>query len=227
MFCCSIEQKEKIKCHNNSKLVYQGYPAIERSVNTEFNEKQPVVLWTPRWSDNKKYGGTNFFEFYKKIPTLISDFPEIKLLLRPHPLTFENAVREGRMTEDEVNCYFKDMDVLGIAFDHNTFIEDTFEKTDIMVTDETSAMIHFFVTGKPIIYCARTDLDFSNVFQEIIDCSYKAADWNDVHKFISDILSGNDPLKEKREKTAERYRNAEKNASASILNYLYNDCKNR
>ena len=225
-FCCSNEQKESIKWLKYSKVVYLGYPALEKSVNTEFNEKQPVVLWTPRWSDEKKYGGTSFFEFYKRIPTLISDFPNIRLILRPHPLTFDYAMREGKMTEEEVKCYFKDMDDLGITFDKNTFIEDTFEKTDIMLTDQTSAMIHFFVTGKPIIYCSETNLNYSKAFREIIDCSYKANDWNDVKNVISNLLSENDPLKEMRKEKAEKYRNITSQASKSIINYLYNDYNN-
>lgn len=222
-FCSSEEQKESINRINTSKVVYLGYPALERLGNTEQNIKNPVVLWTPRWTNDKKYGGTNFFNYYKMIPTLVRDFPGISLILRPHPLTFENAIREGRMTEDDVKRYKKDMDDLGVIFDQNELIEDTFEKTDILITDYTSAMIHFCKTEKPIIYCSEMCLNYSSGFKEIIDCSYKASCWNDVRKFISWILSEYDPLKEKRETIAEKYKKIDTNASASILEYIQKD----
>ena len=60
------------------------------------------------------------------------------------------------------------------------------------------------MSGKPIIYCANTKLDYVPVYRTIIDCSYIADSFSEVRQYVKQLLEGNDPLRDRREKEAEK-----------------------
>ena len=174
--------------------------------------------------DDKEFGGSTFFKYMHSITEIKEVFPQSTLVLRPHPLTFQNALRDGKLTEAEISDYKSKLDQLGVAFDKNKLIEDSFSETDILITDFSSVLMPYFLTGKPIIYCAEIDnVDFTESFQKIVECSYVAKSWQDVMKYVSLLINGEDPLKEKRIETAKKMTAQNKDSAKMILDYLVKD----
>jgi CDP-glycerol glycerophosphotransferase (TagB/SpsB family) len=93
------------------------------------------ILWTPRWTTEEIYGGTTFFAYKDKILTLKAKHPNIELVLRPHPFTFQHALNLGKMTERDIENYKKSVKEHGASFDKNEMVGDTFRKTGILITD--------------------------------------------------------------------------------------------
>ena len=178
------------------------------------------MLWTPRWSDDSTYGGTSFNKNRNNLIKLKEIFENIDLVLRPHPLTFENAIKEGWMTQSEVEDYKKAVIECGAEFDKNKLIESTFVDTDILITDFTSAIITFYLSGKPIIYCGDTNIKMTGLFKKIIETSYVAKEWDEVVKYVFDIINGKDDLLEKRKEVIDSMSDT-LSSSESIMNDLY------
>jgi len=223
MFCCSNEQLTEFPKRSGQKSIFLGFPSIE-NISNGLELKYNNILWTPRWTDDSEFGGSTFFQYMYSITDIKRDFPSSKLVLRPHPLTFQNAIRLKKLTESEIDDYKLKLSEMGIIFDNNKLIEESFLNTDILITDFSSVLMSFFLTGKPIIYCATIDnVDFTDSFKDIIECSYIAKSWNDVMKYVSQLLNGEDPLKDKRNETIRKMADNNKQSTERILKYIIDD----
>ena len=74
----------------------------------------------------------------------------------------------------------------------------TFYSSDIMITDISSIVAEYFLTGKPIIYCHKKDC-FNDFSRELSKGFYWVRSWDELEKTINMLKSGEDPLYEKRQ----------------------------
>ena len=223
MFCCSDEQLNEFPKRRNQKSTFLGFPSIE-NISNDLELKYNNILWTPRWTDDSEFGGSTFFQYMYSITDIKKNHPTSNLILRPHPLTFQYAIKLKKLTESEIDNYKSRLSELGILFDENKLIEESFLNTDILITDFSSVLMSFFLTGKPIIYCANIEnVDFTDSFKDIIECSYIAKSWTDVMKYVSLLLNGEDPLKDKRNKTIRKMVDYNKQSTERILKYIIDD----
>ena len=207
----------------NRKIVFCGYPALEARFDyTNIISKQ--VLWTPRWSYDAKVGGSHFFEYKDYLTELFSELPEWKLVVRPHPLAFENYIAQGLMSSEEKEQYINSLSTINGKLDNNKIIEDTFKETAILISDISSVIFTFFITGKPIIYCSST-VDESPAFIALKRGMYVANTWDEVENYVVEIIKGNDPLNLIRNEIATQLINKNKNATNNIIQHIIDDYK--
>ncbi|MCR5202185.1 MAG: CDP-glycerol glycerophosphotransferase family protein [Lachnospiraceae bacterium] len=224
LFFTSNKQQLILQKNNKyKKIFYEGYPSLDKPIVYKKVSDEKLILWTPRWIDDKETGGSTFLKYWKKILSIKENNPQVDLVLRPHPLTFQNMVKNKDLTQDEVDAYKKNVTDLGVRFDDNALIKDTFSKTDILITDQSSIIITYFMIGNPMIYTANTDIDYSDEMREIIDCSYVAKNFHEVEKYVDDLLKGVDPLKEKREALSKKFVKLNENASLKICDRIAED----
>lgn len=198
-YCCSSDQCEQVRSIRGLSAEYFGFPVLDTLKFDSITHKPKTILWTPRWTDDPAAGGTSFIRLKDWILELPRLYDNITLTLRPHPLTFENAIKEKWMTASEIENYKQKVFSSGAVFDKNTLIEETFQNTDILITDFTSSILPFFLSGRPIIYCTDSDFTMIGTFRNIIDSCYKAKNQDDLLTLLDSLLAGNDPLYEKRQ----------------------------
>ena len=155
-YCCSEDQFNQVSEIGNIECQYLGFPVIDSLQYSSSSRNEINILWTPRWTDDQSLGGTSFNVNKYKVLELLNQSKKISLYLRPHPLTFENAIKQKWMSKDEVEEYKKLVVESGAYFDSNKLIEDTFTNTDILITDFTSAIITFFLSGR--LYTALEEI---------------------------------------------------------------------
>ena len=222
-FCCSDEQKNRQNSIRYKHIESLGYPAFEMVNIVKEDNSRKRALWTPRWTDDPSTGGSTFIKYLKRIEGIKVNNPDTDLWIRPHPLAFQNAVKEGKLSEEEVIAFHDRMSKLGIVMDDNEYVEDTLDSTDILITDFSSIIVFYFMSGRPIVYCADTELDYVPVYRDIIECSYIADNWDDVDSCVRRLLDGDDPLKDRRERESDAFRKKQTNASTRILEYMVHD----
>ena len=225
-FCSTREQTAFHVQNTKRKIVFCGCPVIERYADIAkklARSDRKTVLWTPRWTDDAFFGGSTFFENMYNILELKDAHSDIDLVLRPHPMTFPTAVRNGKMTEEEVEEYKNKVKTSGAVFDSNVFIEDSLFSTDILITDYSSIVWEYFIFGKPIIYCTDTDIDFEEVYKKITRVVYKAKDWEEIKKITSMLLAGEDPMYNERIKLVKEIVDENADATKRIINYIAED----
>ena len=109
-------------------------------------EDQTAVLYTPTWRDDLVFAktGPQDFEFALDLEDLAARVPDAVLLLRLHNMVMDRLeIAEGAAVRD----------VCGHAD-----IRDLYLAADVMITDYSSTMFDYAITGKPLLYYTY-DLD--------------------------------------------------------------------
>lgn len=202
-------------------FVSLGYPALLESYSISASGSYSRITWTPRWSYDEKYGGSNFLE-YKDILLGLSSDDRVKIRFRPHPLMFDELQIKGLFSVSEKNDYLESLTDHGIIYDCNSDLIKTFSHTDILITDYSTVIIEFFVTGRPVIYCDK-GIELNEVYKRLIDGLYVAHNDIELKGYINDLLNGNDYLFETRKKIISELMKDHINSVDNILNEIRSD----
>ncbi|MBR2523994.1 MAG: CDP-glycerol glycerophosphotransferase family protein [Clostridiales bacterium] len=216
---------KKYKGRYHKRLVSEGYPEFEKCMKLDRSCSYKTILWTPRWSYDSRSGGSHFFE-YNDFLTEYGNMPH-KLIVRPHPLMWDNFIKEGRITPEEAENLKAKWQEKGIVTDSNVEIEDTFDQADIMISDRSSVIPMFFLTGKPVIYCAFDSGRYSDLYNIILPGIYRVYDQEQLEKTLDQLLSGEDPLREKRLEIIDKHFKTSENATERIVRCILDDCSRR
>ncbi len=190
-FYCNMKYR---RCYN------YGYPAYETYANLlNVGSTDKTILWTPRWSYDEKTGGSHFVEYIDNLIDYFATHKDYNLVIRPHPIMFENFISKGIMTAERVDEIHDKCENAGIRFDDNALILDTFRDTAILLADNSSVINMYMTSGRPVIYCPTDNIVFSKEFNELVEGMYVAEDWDSIVENIENLNNGIDPLKEKRE----------------------------
>lgn len=221
---CHILRKKFKKNYRKGiqKFIFEGYPVFESMLNQNSECFYNKILWTPRWSYDPFAGGSHFFEYCDNIIDYAKKNPHVNVCIRPHPMMFDNFIKEKRMTQDDVDSYIKEVTSSNATIDSNIDITSTFQNTDILISDKSSVITMFFLTGKPIIYCP-IDCDHGYLFQTIMPGLYIANSWDDIEKVLGSLTVGKDELKDIRKNIIDESFRNNKSASERIVNAIYND----
>lgn len=171
------------------------------SPSWEFSQNQFRVIWTPRWTTDETLGGSNFFRYKDFLPEYAASHPNTDILMRPHPMAFDNFVQTGKMTQAEVDSYILQCNsAANTAIDNQKKYDATFWQSSVLLTDLSAIIIEYFITGKPIIFCqtenpSSTFLDF---FQQILQVCYIANNQDDIARYLQHLKAGHDPLQSAR-----------------------------
>lgn len=193
--------------HRHKNIILTGYPkmdGLERYRGCEsVSWKQPRekglfrVMWTPRW--NTREGNCTFFELKDVLPFYVKDQKDVELLFRPHPQAFTEYIAKKQMTEEEVENYkkiFTETENMGI--DSQADYLPSFYSSDVLISDESSIMPEYFLTGKPIIFTYK-ETNLNDFATKLSEGFYWAKNMEEVQKHLDNLRQGIDPLKEKRE----------------------------
>lgn len=208
-----------------------GYPRFDMRWDS-YEHDNKTVLWLPRWTTKEQAEkwcnlGSTFFDYYTIFIDYFNKKIDKNLIVRPHPLAFENYIQTGLMSEEDVKKYKKTISMTSnIYLDEKSSYEAAFNRADILIADNTSLIIEYFLTGKPIIYTGSRS-DFSTSISSVIDSFYYAKNWNQLSKILEELFSGNDTLRTKREEAVFNFRSFHKDAGKSIKKQLLDDwmCK--
>ena len=122
----------------------------------------------------------------------------VDFVFRPHPQAFLNWISTKELSEKEANDYKDKYAKLANAnIDDTKEYLTTFYSSDCMITDISSIVAEYFLTGKPIIYCHRKDC-FNDFSRKLSEGFYWVHNWQELQNTLDMLRVGNDPLKEKR-----------------------------
>jgi hypothetical protein len=224
-----MNRKRFQKSHKEGvrKTLNIGYPALEKFVKQKeepkAGEKKFHVLWTPRWTEDKDCGGSNFITFKDKVLELVQN-KNIFLCFRPHPMTFDHFISVGRITREEVDryveCYEKSEQM---HYDNGASYEKTFWNSDMLLTDVSSVIAEYFLTGKPVVYCETGSVP-NQLLEEMMKVFYVVKTWEEAKEKVLALSQGIDPLKEERErKIGELMGSDFEHISQRFLEEIYQD----
>ena len=219
--------KKKFKRSVRNRVQYFkniGYPSLSRYFSIEPVDKFSRILWTPRWSYDPILGGSNYLKYKDTILKIKEDYHDYDITFRPHPLLFGELKTKSLMTENEIDDYLNQLKQSDIRYDTDSPLFDTLKETDVLITDYSSIMIEFFLTGRPIIYCDG-GIELNKEYAHLAKGMYIAHNENEIMSYLKDLNSGNDYLREKRNAMIEKYKEKHLNAKDNIVKFIQNDYK--
>lgn len=177
-------ERYRMKCSNNWNL--------PRKAGTK------RILWTPRWTTSEN--ACNFFDYKDKLLSYIALNQDVDFIFRPHPQAFLEWAATGELSADKAKEYKGQYEQLRNAkIDQQKEYLTTFYSSDILVTDISSIITEYFLTGNPIIYCHKTDL-FNNFSRKLSEGFYWVHNWDELKSTLNMLRTGDDPLYEKRQR---------------------------
>ena len=207
-----------------NKAINVGYPAFQYYKNAYPPEKTMKILWTPRWSYDSYIGGSHFMEYIDSFIELFSGDIGYSLVIRPHPMMFDNFILKGIMTQKDIDDLIERCKKANITFDKNRDIHETFKEIDFLVSDYSSILSLYMTTNRPVIYCDSRS-DNNEIFDKLVDVMYAAENWEEIEKNIRMLIDGEDPMREKREAVVNELLLKTPNAVEDIKDILANDHK--
>lgn len=201
---------------------YLGYPALAPYYDIGNSRQSRNILWTPRWSYDPKIGGSTFLENKDAILQIQEMYPGDRITFRPHPLMFGELELKKRMTREEIISFQQAIAAAGIIYDTGDPIVSAIRDADILITDYSSIIIQYFITGKPVIYC-EGGIKLNSVFEAMSEGFYIARDKDDIIKYINMLKNGNDELADKRKQIIADHLEGHRTAAKKITERIYSD----
>lgn len=211
--------------------VYFGMPGVESFYEAEalprpawdFSKGGFRALWTPRWTTDPAMGGSNFFTYYEFLFQFARDNPEYEFLFRPHPLTLSHFLETGEMTQAQVDDFLTQCETIpNISLDKEKGYAATFWGTDVLISDTSGLIPEFFVTGKPLIFCASNMYlkPVSSTLRMLEGC-YVVYNKEELTACLEQLKQGIDPLAPIRQQIAqEMFGGSKRNPAAEIVAHL-------
>ena len=195
------------------KTLQCGIPVLEEMVKTrgeknhawDFSENNFRVVWTPRWTTDLALGGSNFFTYYLWFLDYAKKRNDIDFLLRPHPLTFSNFVQKGLLREEDIAQYKAEIEkTSNVSLDREKEYIYTLWNSDVLVSDMSSVVAEYFVTGKPLIFCmSNMILEPEEEMKKLLEGCYVVYNAEELEHCLERLASGQDDLKERRRELIE------------------------
>lgn len=216
----------------NIRTLLTGFPRYDeldplkgidsKNWNLPRNNNVKRVIWTPRWTTNE--GNCNFFEYKDFLIEYANKHSNFDFIFRPHPQAFLEWNATGELPEVEAEKYKKEYsDCNNAKIDSQKEYLTTFYSSDFMITDISSIVAEYFLTGKPIIYCHKKDC-FNDFSRKLSEGFYWVRNQKELEERINDLMAGNDPLEEVRKKLIkENFYINPKKAGKQIKEYMLED----
>jgi len=179
------------------------------------------VLYTPRW--NHEDGTSSFSILSNVFIEMANKYPNVEFVFRPHPLMERSFSKSDALMEDWLNF------IQRIENNSNTFMDTepdyllSFKRATILISDYSSLLTEFLLTGKPVIYFHKKYI-FNSFGEYISNGFYVCSDEKQVEGIMHDLLNGNDPKKALREEVIKKgFYFGSTTAVREIRDYLIND----
>jgi tetratricopeptide (TPR) repeat protein len=162
-----------------------------------FARGRALVLWNPQFDirpdgSDAGTGYSTFLRWWRVLPEEFARRPELALVIRPHPLFFTTLEARRILSRAEIDDFRARCAQAGnIAFDTSPSYLEVFAAADALVSDGSSFLIEFGLTGKPICYLHNARGPVAHLAYEIdLDFIRDTCRWAERSEELCAFLDG-------------------------------------
>ncbi len=167
-----------------------------------------TVLWNPHFDIRPNGDGWSTFKrYWYSFPELFARcFPDMHLIIRPHPLMRQAGGGTGLYTEVDDTAWRRWVSRLpNVTIDDAVSSIETFVRADALVSDTSSFLFEFLLTKRPICYLQHPDGPGLNEEGSIVDSFYQAGTLEEIAEFLGQVQRGDDPMRDVRIAAEQEY----------------------
>lgn len=214
----TFQSKMKNKGEN---LLPLGQPSCDYIKSNKIGD---YVIYAPHWTINheKTIAYSTFKENGKFILDYAKKHPEFSWVFKPHPMLKKAILDNNFMTKGEVEKYYSDWEKLALAsYDCNYY--EIFNNSQLMITDCSTFLVEYFLTGKPLLQLLpEKEPSFNNFVKRITKNYYKITNNDELEKRLNEILINNeDTMKQSRLEALKKF-DFVKNSSKCFIQNIIN-----
>lgn len=191
------------KMDNGGKNVKAvGQPFLDYFLYAKKEEKK-YTIYAPHWSICKQSVAYSTFEWSGQfILEYAKKHPEMNWIFKPHPLLKKTLYDKNIMSKEEIENYYNSWDLFGLKYESGDYLE-LFNKSKLLITDCSSFLGEYFLTGNPVIHLISEDaVPYNETINQIIKYYYKVRNIGELENMLSNVFE-KDYMKEAREKAIE------------------------
>ena len=202
---------QKYAYNKGENVVVTGYPGVDVFMD---NSYMPCDIWKIKdtnlkriiWAPHHTIGENEVISYscFIKYATYMLDMAKkyqdnIQIAFKPHPIL--RAKLNLCWGEEKTTQYYDAWNDLPNGMLVDADYVDLFLTSDAMIHDSGSFITEYLYTNNPVM---RTDngIDLSKEFNsfalECLSVYYHGKNEEDIENFIRDVITGHDPLKDKR-----------------------------
>lgn len=205
-------QSKMENCGINIKVA--GYPHLDYFLNhKETNEE--YIIYAPHWTVNNKGLAYSTFEWSGKFLLNYAKNSGKKWIFKPHPLLYKALIDNNVMSKNEVDDYFNSWNEIGIKYEGGDYLE-LFNQSSMMITDSSSFLGEYFVTGKPLIHLMSKNSQFYNSENPILKTHYRVESIEELKECL-EFLPQNDTKKSSRSDLSDRMNLSNTSSAKKIM----------
>lgn len=213
---------------------YYTYKEIRDIMNNNIKVDRPeTILWLPRWTLNFKHRdlfeiGSTFLNYHYFFYNYALKNPNIHFIIRPHPSLLFAISNQNLLTQEELDQIFeKFRSLLNVTVSDSTYVPlvNDIMKSDVIISDGTSALAEVVVADKPIIYLSNgwnNEFNSNKLSKELKKYVYLAYSHTEIIDYIGKIRQNNYTLSGNREEF-KKILDPVENPAKFIAEYLLNN----
>ena len=168
-----------------------------------------IVLWNPhfdvRFNGTRCGGGySTFLRWRDFLPEEFARRPDLAFVIRPHPLFFSSMEDRGVLTLEQIEDFRRRCAAAGnIRIDRSPSYPPVLAAANAMISDLSSLIIEFGVSGKPICHLHNPQGPLAQLHYEIdLDWIREHCLWateeTQVRSFLDRVARGEEPVCDQR-----------------------------
>ena len=121
-------------------------------------QDKPVILWNSHFSVKRAVGVGTFFTYKDDILNYFRNNKDKVLLWRPHPYFFCQITADPLYRSENVEEYIEELESMdNVIVDRGGNYHPAFLASDAMVSDATTFMMEYAMTGREVLYTKKLD----------------------------------------------------------------------
>ena len=206
---------------NKESLIITGHPKLDAYNNGIINDMH-YIIYAPHFAMKNSILKLSTFDWSGHY---ILDFAkmhnELRWVFKPHPLFKFQIMKDGIMTESEIDDYYDEWARIGMVYDQGDYF-DIFKNSDALITDCSSFLSEYLPTKMPVVHLISENMVAPNPVSKVTSSHYyKAHNTTELEFYLNDvIINKNDPLKDKRVEDISVLNLDGISASSKILNHI-------
>jgi hypothetical protein len=189
-------------------VVVTGHPKVDAVCEPDagrdddlarFVAGRTMVCWNPHFDmrpDGTPWGSgcSTFMRWQEFFLEEFSKRPDMVLLIRPHPLFFSSLQSRRLWSAAQVAGFHERVEQSGnMLVDHRASYLPAFVASAALLSDASSLLLEYSVTGKPVLYLHNPRGPGINDGEFVRDHLYTASEEKEIRDFLDMVARGEDP----------------------------------